>query len=178
MTFDDALQYFEDSSVDILHIDGLHTYEAARHDFESWQPKLSERAIVLFHDIEVADQSFGVAKLWNDLLGEYDGIDFRHNNGLGVLLVGEDRTEAVKNLLCDYLSPTGNYLVRLFFERLGARFLSEIRAGELELQLRKSHATLVEVNDYVSTIRTSYWWKFAAPIRMLEYFLSRKVFIK
>src|SRR5713226_1110976 len=48
-TFDEAARHLPDGAVTLLHVDGLHTYEAVAHDWETWKPKLGSGAVVLFH---------------------------------------------------------------------------------------------------------------------------------
>jgi len=82
--FDEALSKFESESVDILHLDGLHTETAVRHDVESWLPKLRPGGILLLHDVGVRSKGFGVWKIWNELREQGRAWTFQDGPGLGV----------------------------------------------------------------------------------------------
>jgi predicted O-methyltransferase YrrM len=119
-TFDQARDRFEDGSIDLLHIDGLHTYEAARHDFETWRPKLSPRAVVLFHDSNVRETGFGVWRLWAELAKRHtENFQFFHCYGLAVLGIGTELPTALKNFFAIARTAEGAQLIRNVYVRLG-----------------------------------------------------------
>lgn len=93
----DSAQYatqIEDKSVDILFIDGGHTYAQLMADTTAWIPKMKEGGIVLLDDVRLAEYPKGVptgmSEAWEEIEVEGDKFEVSgmHNCvSFGVLLV-------------------------------------------------------------------------------------------
>lgn len=130
--FNDASQYFPAGTIDLLHIDGIHGYEAVKADFEHWRSRLSPHAVVLLHDTNVRERGFGVARLWEELSGEFKSFAFSHGHGLGVLGVGDKLPNAIEALFQADGEPGLAFKVRLAYGRLGKAISDDMARARCE----------------------------------------------
>lgn len=75
------------SQLDVLFIDGDHSYEGARYDFFRYGRMVKKGGLILLHDIVTFRQEVGVPKLWEEikLIEEFqtDEIIGKHEPELG-----------------------------------------------------------------------------------------------
>lgn len=139
-TFDEAIEHFSDHSIDLLHIDGRHYYDDVKHDFDTWLPKLSQRAVVLLHDINVREGEFGVGRFWEELEEGFPTFAIRDEHGLGVVGVGERQTNALSMLFESHTDPDLENEIRRVYQRLGWAVTATFRSQDLETAHRSSQA--------------------------------------
>jgi hypothetical protein len=142
--FNEAVHDFADGSVDLLHIDGTHTFEAVANDFNTWLPRMSDRGVVLFHDVNVnventgpASAKFGVRRFFDGVKGAYPHLEFDHCWGLGVLVVGRNAPPEVLELV----SLSKDAAFRAYFEAKGAEVSKRYADMNVALPVHAAYGT-------------------------------------
>lgn len=87
------------NKIDILHIDGDHTYDAVKNDYEVWSKFLSDDGVILFHDTCVEEYNensqYGVKKFFEEI--NLPKVNFTHTFGLGVVSKNKNLIEFIQN---------------------------------------------------------------------------------
>ncbi len=172
-TFDEAAKYFDDKSIDLLHIDGLHTYEAVKHDYDTWLPKMKDESIIIFHDINVREREFGVWKLWAEIKENNTTHEIANGHGLGILVRGAKLITQMEELpeIIPALKSKGALLEMMAEKSEEGRFDSQhIRQKREELVTENKNLKdqLNKADDLLKELRNSTIWKLSEPLRKLN----------
>lgn len=74
--------------IDILHIDGHHSYESVKNDYMTWAKFVKDDGIILLHDTCVKEPGFGVHRFFDDI--SLPKTNFPFCSGLGVISKNSD----------------------------------------------------------------------------------------
>lgn len=162
MTFDEAVGRFDDGSLDLVFVDGCHSYDAVTNDYLKWKPKMSDKGVMVFHDTAVHRPGFGVHRFWDEVTNECPGFHFPHDHGLGVLPVGRNVPEVIRDLAG--LSGPVRHEVEQAYATLGSRLTQIWEVKGLEEEIRRR-------DERIESLQQSLSWKLTAPLRALDHTL-------
>lgn len=86
MTSQQYLALNLEDKIDLLYIDGDHSYEGITHDFTQFHSRLADNAIVLAHDVDPSLRESGGYRAYNDLSDElYEKMRIPVAPGLAIM---------------------------------------------------------------------------------------------
>lgn len=77
--------------IDILHIDGLHTYEAITEDWNNWAKFVDDNGVIIMHDVISFPNSIG--KFFNEI--NLPKMFFVESAGLGIVTKNEELIKSI-----------------------------------------------------------------------------------
>lgn len=84
-TLQKVKQQIKTQPLDFLFIDGDHTYEGVKQDFEMYSPLVRPGGLIAFHDIlprpDIPD--IQVDRFWHEIKGSYSTVEFIGSSGKG-----------------------------------------------------------------------------------------------
>lgn len=88
-TLNKVKSYLNNAQLDMLFIDGDHTYEGVRMDFQIYGSLVRKGGLIAFHDISKGpfEKAGGVNKFWNEIKLEYahkEIVEDRNREGFGI----------------------------------------------------------------------------------------------
>ncbi len=57
--------------IDFLFIDGDHSYEGVKRDYELYSPLVRDEGLIVFHDIKTVRENIGVPRFWKEIKEDY-----------------------------------------------------------------------------------------------------------
>jgi hypothetical protein len=147
MDFAEGLLEIKDDTIELLSIDGYHTYEAVTKDFQNALPKLNkEKCVVLFHDINEYQTDFGVHRFWREIKSQYINFEFHHEHGLGVLVMGSKNATDLIEFIKYSQFEDNNYFLQTYFENLGQRVTMKYSYDQLNNTYNSQTERLQKLN--------------------------------
>jgi predicted O-methyltransferase YrrM len=167
--FNEAVNYFLDGQINLLHIDGLHTYGAVKNDFETWLPKLNQDGIMLFHDTNVREKDFGVFRLLDEICNDerFRVYELKTGYGLGIVCY---KTSDKACALVDQIDENVllfRSLGRLYSSLFDCKLLSESLLRDQDNFLGQIDILGNQVRSCKAAYEASFFWKMTKPLRRL-----------
>jgi predicted O-methyltransferase YrrM len=97
----------QNNKIDLLFIDGDHTYEGMKKDFEMYEPLVKVGGIIILHDVvpHRLERGCGVDRYWDEIKRCHEHREFVENPdqqwaGIGLIIKGNLGAVGLENPLC------------------------------------------------------------------------------